>query len=165
MPQQPTNALLQAATSTFEALALLFPEPCSIDGVEFIPMAAAYSVTFHGAGTGRVVVGVTAGVLPALAENMLGAAAAPDAQLQRDALGEVVNVVTGNVLPMVHGAAAVFRLDAPTAVTDAPFTPHDGEQRVALARVRMDEGEAVLAMFRGVAVEAATDDTTMAGRA
>ena len=40
-----------------------------------------------------------------------------------------------------------------------------GKVCVALARVRMDEGEAVLAMFRGVAVEAATDDTTMAGRA
>ncbi len=165
MPQQPTNALLQAATSTFEALALLFPEPCSTEGVEFIPLSAAYSVTFHGAGTGRVVVGVTSGVLPALAENMLGAAAAPDAQLQRDALGEVANVVTGNVLPMVHGAAAVFRLDAPLAVTDAPFAPRDGEQRVALARVRMDEGDAVLAMFSGVAVETATDDTTLAGRA
>lgn len=165
MPQQPTNALLQAATSTFEALALLFPEPCSTDGVEFIPLSAAYSVTFHGAGTGRVVVGVTSGVLPALAENMLGAAAAPDAQLQRDALGEVVNVVTGNVLPMVHGAAAVFRLDAPTPVTDAPFTPRDGEQRVALARVRMDEGDAVLAMFSGVAVEATTHDKALASRA
>ncbi len=32
----------------------------------------------------------------ALAENMLGASAAPDVQLQRDALGELANVVTGN---------------------------------------------------------------------
>ena len=147
MPQHPTTSLLQAATSTFESLALLFPEPCSTDGAEFIPLAAAFSVTFHGAGTGRVVVGVSAGVLPALAENMLGSSAAPDPQLQRDALGELVNVVTGNVLPMVHGAAAVFRLDAPAQVEDEPFTARDGEMQVALARVRMDEGEAILAMF------------------
>ncbi len=147
MLQPATTSLFQAATSTFESLALLFPEPCSTDGAEFIPLAAAFSVTYHGAGNGRVVVGVTAGVLPALAENMLGSAAAPDTQLQRDALGELVNVVTGNVLPMVNGATAVFRLDAPTPAGDAPFTALDGETQVAFTRLQMDEGEALLALF------------------
>jgi hypothetical protein len=77
MPQPATTSLFQAATSTFESLALLFPEPLSTDGAEFLPLAAAVNVIYRGAGNGRVVVGVTAGVLPALAENMLGAAAAP----------------------------------------------------------------------------------------
>ena len=158
MLQPATTSLFQAATLTFESLALLFPEPCSTDGAEFIPLAAAFSVTYHGAGHGRVVVGVTAGVLPALAENMLGAAAAPDTQLQRDALGELVNVVTGNVLPMVNGAAAVFRLDAPTPAGDAPFTALDGETQVAFTRLQMDEGEAILAMFTSSDVTA--DDAT-----
>jgi CheY-specific phosphatase CheX len=147
MPQPHTTALLQAATATFESLAMLFPEPRSTDGAEFIPLAATYSVTFRGAGVGRVVVGVTSGVLPALAENMLGAAAVPDCQLQRDALGELVNVVTGNVLPLVHGAAAVFRLDAPAAELDVPFAARAGESQVALARLHMDEGDVLLAMF------------------
>jgi len=147
MPQPATISLLQAATSTFESLALLFPEPCSADGAEFIPLAAAFSVAYHGAGNGRVVVGVTAGVLPALAQNMLGAAAAPDQQMQRDALGELVNVVTGNVLPLINGAAAVFRLDAPTLAGDEPFRAQTGETQTALTRLQMDEGEAILAIF------------------
>ena len=147
MLQPATTSLFQAATSTFESLALLFPEPCSIEGAEFIPLAAAYSVTYHGAGHGRVVVGVTAGVLPALAENMLGSAAAPDQQMQRDALGELVNIVTGNVLPLINGAAAVFKLDAPTPAGDEPFRPRDGETQVAFTRLQMDEGEAILALF------------------
>ncbi len=147
MPQLPTTSLLQAATSTFESLALLFPEPCNADGAEFIPLAAAVSVVYRGAGAGRVVVGVTAGVLPALAENMLGSAAAPDAQLQRDALGELANVVTGNVLPLINGATAVFRLDAPVAAGDTPFRPLDGEVQAAFTRLQMDEGEALLALF------------------
>jgi hypothetical protein len=165
MLQPATTSLFQAATSTFESLALLFPEPCSTDGAEFLPLAAAFSVTYHGPGTGRVVVGVTAGVLPALAENMLGSAAAPDQQLQRDALGELVNVVTGNVLPMVHGAAAVFRLDAPAAVADEPFKARDGETQVAFTRLQMDEGEALLAMFNAADLVAAdaSHATTAAG--
>ncbi len=147
MLQPPTTSLFRAATSTFESLALLFPEPCSTDGAEFTPLAAAFSVSYHGAGHGRVVVGVTAGVLPALAENMLGSAAAPDKALQRDALGELVNVVTGNVLPMVHGATAVFKLDAPEPAGDTPFIALAGEAQVAFTRLQMDEGEAILAMF------------------
>lgn len=147
MLQPATTSLFQAATSTFESLALLFPEPCSTDGAEFLPIEAARCVTYHGAGEGRVVVGVTAGVLPALAENMLGAAAAPDEQLQRDALGELVNVVTGNVLPMINGAAAVFRLDAPVAAGDDPFLAREGEVQAAFTRLQMDEGEALLALF------------------
>jgi len=143
-------ALQQAATSTFESLALLFPEPCGTDGVEFIPLASAVSVSFHGTSHGRCVVGVTTGVLPALAENMLGASAAPDARLQRDALGELANVVTGNVLPMVHGAAAVFRLDAPATEGVSPFEALAGETRLALTRLQMDEGEAILALFARV---------------
>ena len=147
MLQPATTSLFQAATSTFESLALLFPEPCSTDGAEFLPLEASFCVTYHGAGEGRVVVGVTAGVLPALAENMLGSAAAPNTQLQRDALGELVNVVTGNVLPMVNGATAVFRLDAPVPAGDDPFRAREGEVQAAFTRLQMDEGEALLALF------------------
>ena len=147
MLQPATTSLFQAATSTFESLALLFPEQQSADGAEFIPLEAAVSVTYHGAGTGRVVVGVTSGVLPALAENMLGSAAAPDQQLQRDALGEVANVVTGNVLPLINGATAVFRLDAPVAAGETPFRVQAGETQLAFTRLQMDEGEAIIALF------------------
>jgi len=147
MLQPATTSLFQAATSTFESLALLFPEPQSAEGAEFIPLAASFSVAYHGAGSGRLVVGVTAGVLPALAGNMLGSSSAPDQQLQRDALGELVNVVTGNVLPLINGPAAVFRLDAPIPAGDEPFRRRHGETQVAITRLHMDEGEAILALF------------------
>ena len=166
MPQPAPTSLLRAATSTFESLALLFPEACSADGAAFIPLAAAFSVSYHGADHGRVVVGVTSGVLRALAENMLGSVAAPDPDVQRDALGELVNVVTGNVLPMVHGAAAVFALDAPALAGDAPFTALDGESQVALLRLQMDEGDALVALFsRGAATADEAHSMPAAARA
>ena len=120
-----------------------------------MPLAATVSVAFRGAGQGRLVVGVTAGILPSLAENMLGAVAAPDAQLQRDALGELANVVTGNVLPMINGAEAVYRLDAPVPAGAAPFLAVDGETQLAFTRLQMDEGEALLALFVADVVGAA----------
>jgi hypothetical protein len=147
MQQPAQTALFQAATSTFESLALLFPEPASADGAVFLPLAAIVSVTHRGAASGRVVVGVTAGVLPEVSGNMLGAAAAPDPRLQRDALGEIGNVVTGNVLPLVYGAMPVFRLDAPTDAGAEPFAPRGSEVLLALSRLTMDEGDAVVALF------------------
>ncbi len=146
MQQPAMTSLIQAATLTFESLALLFPETGSVEGAEFLPLAATVSVAYRGAGAGRVVVGVTAGMLPALAENMLGAAA-PDRQIQRDALGELANVVAGNVLPLVNGGAAVYRLDAPADAGDEPFAVRDGEVRQAFTRLQMDEGDALLALF------------------
>lgn len=164
MPMPPTTSLFQAATSTFESLALLFPEERPADGVEFIPMTSVMSVTYRGECTGRVVIGASAGVLEALAENMLGAAAAPDPSLQRDALGEVANVITGNVLPMMHGARAVFHLDAPAERDNAALQAASGETRLAVTHLEMDEGTAVVAMFEAIAgpVDAA-DATSAAG--
>ena len=155
MPQSATTSLFQAATSTFESLALLFPARCGVEGAGFVPLAATVSVAFRGAGEGRLVVGVTAGVLTALAENMLGAAAAPHAELQRDALGELANIVTGNVLPMINGAEAVYRLDPPSPAGAEPFRALDGETQLASTRLQMDEGEALLALFVSDVVGAA----------
>ncbi len=147
MLSHPTQSLSLAATSTFESLAFLAPEAAPPVGAELVPVAATASVTWRGPLVGRVVIGVSAGVLHAVAENMLGPEAAADPAVQRDALGEVANVVTGNVLPMVAGADAVFRLDAPADAGASPFAAAPGEARHALVHLRMDEGDAVVALF------------------
>jgi CheY-specific phosphatase CheX len=148
MPTNPVKSLSRAATSTFESLAFLVPEEQPAAGAALVPMAAGATVGWRGPFGGRVTVGVSAGVLRAVAENMLGATAAADARTQRDALGEVANVVTGNVLPLVAGAEAVFRLDAPVVAEGADFTPRAGEERRAIVHLRMDEGDAVVAFFQ-----------------
>jgi hypothetical protein len=147
MLSHPTRSLSQAATSTFEALAFLVPEECPPVGAELVPLAASASVTWRGPVVGRVVIGVSDGVLAAVAGNMVGADAAADPAVRRDALGEVANVVTGNVLPLVAGADAVFRLDAPADGGPTPFAPAAGEARRAIIHLRMDEGDAVVALF------------------
>ena len=156
MPTNPVKSLSRAATSTFESLAFLVPEECPAAGAELVPLAAGASVTWRGPLAGRVVVGVAEGVLHAVAGNMLGEAAGADPAVRRDALGEVANVVTGNVLPLVAGAAAVFRLDAPRVHDGAPsFAPAPGEVRAAIVHLRMDEGDAVVAFFADAAAQEA----------
>jgi CheY-specific phosphatase CheX len=106
------------------------------------------SVSFHGAARGRVVVAVADTLLPAIAANMLGADAAPEPQLQQDALGEVANVLCGTLLPAIAGPAAVFRLDAPRALDPADAAhPGPGETLAGAARLTLDEGDAVALLF------------------
>jgi CheY-specific phosphatase CheX len=113
------TSLSQAATRTFEELALLVsctPSP----EVAAQPLATGVAVDFEGPQRGTLEVWVSAPVLPGLAANMLGEYDAPSPEMQRDALGEVANVICGNVLPAAFGSAAVFRLQAPRPVAGAP---------------------------------------------
>lgn len=114
--------LQTAATATFESLALLFAEEAPTDAQRAVPLAHAVRVTFggepaQGAFAGALTVAVTDDVATALAANMLGVDPAhADARARRDALGEVGNVVCGNVLPLLGGRTAVFHLAAPVPV-------------------------------------------------
>lgn len=129
--QQLHSALAQATTSTFEELALLLAVPADVsapDGAAGAPRPpCGVRVDFAGPWGGSVVVRVAEAVLDASAANMLGIAAAPDAPARRDALGELANVICGNVLPAIAGRAAVFALQAPRWIgaADAACAPAD----------------------------------------
>ena len=143
MPSQ----LLTAATSTFESLALLFADVPASDAQRAAPLTHAVRVRFTGPFGGALDVAVSDDVAVALAANMLGHppdAVAADARLRQDALGEVGNVVCGNVLPLVGGREAVFHLAAP-----APLPPDALAGVLAAARdtatLGLEGGRAVLA--------------------
>jgi CheY-specific phosphatase CheX len=111
---------LQAATaSTFEDLAFLMPTGAPDELQSAAPIAAAVYVDFRGPMRGRVAVHVTDDVMLALGANMLGDDIHPASESLHDALGEVANVIAGNVLPAIAGRAKVFDLAAP-ATTGAP---------------------------------------------
>lgn len=146
-----TDQLLRQATaSTFEELAFLFPEDeCSESQLE-APLDATVTVDFHGPMRGRLVLRVSSCLLPAIAANMLGEEESHKVPLQRDALGEMTNVVCGNLLPALAGADAVFRLDAPQWRTDA-IDAREGDAPIATTVFGIEEGrvDAQLFVFSG----------------
>lgn len=113
--------LQQAAAATFEELALLVPVDVLDDEQRAAPLAPGMAVDFEGPFRGTLEIHVSANLLSGIAENMLGAFEAPSADEQRDALGEMCNVITGNVLPLLAGRTAVFRLHPPRPVAQ-PMT-------------------------------------------
>jgi CheY-specific phosphatase CheX len=130
--------LYRATALTFEELAYLLPtgeldEQPSFDGVK-----VAASVGFRGPFGGTLVVTVNQGLLPTLAANMLGEDDVLSEQQHRDALGEIANVICGNVLPRIAGTREVFRIIAPRSTN--PAVEPKGESQAARVRFGVDEG-------------------------
>jgi hypothetical protein len=76
---------------------------------------------------------------------MLGAEPPVAPRLTRDALGEIANVVCGNLVPSLGGPEDVFHLDAPEVgpVTESPVRSNPPAARVVIGA---GEGQAKLAL-------------------
>ena len=141
------SPLTTASTSTFEALGLLLPDAEPTAEQRGAPLARGVRVAFAGPFTGELTVRVSEDVATALAANMLGVhAVASEDRLVHDALGEVANVICGNLLPELAGRAAVFHLGAPEPVPVAGG-PTSGPDRPSLAiTLGVDAGRAEVSL-------------------
>jgi CheY-specific phosphatase CheX len=138
------SPLATASTATFEALGLLLPDAEPSAEQLAAPLARGVRVTFAGPFAGALTVRVSDDVATTLAANMLGVdAIAGEDRLVRDALGEVANVICGNLLPELAGRAAVFHLGAPEPVPASAA----GADRPSLAvTLGVDAGRAEVAL-------------------
>jgi hypothetical protein len=162
------SPLATASTATFEALALVLPDVEPTTEQLAAPLTRGVRVTFAGPFAGALTVRVSDDVAATLAANMLGVDAVDgdDRRVReaivRDALGEVANVICGNVLPELAGRAAVFHLGAPAALAA-------GEAPPAAITLGIDAGRAEVGLFVDAAVLDALGalgvDLAAAGRA
>jgi len=109
------QTLCSAAIYTFERMVFLLPDipPDEIQRRQNVQAVA--TIAFSGPARGRLQVYAGEGLLPRLTANMMGMDIAPEA-LQLDALGEIANVICGQVLPALHPVSA-FEYMPPQVVT------------------------------------------------
>jgi hypothetical protein len=148
MSRSTAKALFNAAAMTFEELGFMFPVS-DLDELQlYAPAEAAAQVDFAGPFSGSLVVRVCGGILPILTANMLGDVEQHSEQLQQDALGEIANIICGNLLPEIAGREEVFHLSAPS-----PCFGSQSEQGLAAqlpaaeARVGLEQGRADLFLY------------------
>lgn len=141
---------------------MLFPETELSAEQGAAPLDVAASVEFRGPMTGRLVLRASSGILAEVANNMLGADDSRPAALQRDALGELANVICGHVLPMVGGRDAVFHLAAPLLHATGELPTRDTDTPAAQVQVGIEQGraEATLFLFGARTATAATATAT-----
>ncbi len=140
------SSLLRAATSTFEELGFLFATPDPSEEQAEAPVEAVARVPFAGPCHGLLEIRVAGGVLRSLALNMLGEEDVPSEPVVLDALGEIANVICGNVVPDISGATAIFDLQAPEVTPGPGDTLRPLPEPVTRLSLGIDEGRAELAL-------------------
>lgn len=134
------------ATLTFEQLGFMFPMPELAEQYETAGFEGAAGVSFHGPVNGRLVIATYGELLPALAANMLGEESAPEEHRQ-DALGEITNVVCGNILPKIGGPLALFGIGAPKPMAADAVSRREGEEIAAKVELPLEGGRAEVSLF------------------
>jgi CheY-specific phosphatase CheX len=134
------TALLQAAVLTFEELCFLFPDTELEAEQQQAPVDATVCVHFQGPFDGSLQVTLCGQMLPTVAANMLGDDDAPAPAQQLDALGEIANVICGNLLPHIAAPHAVFQLDAPQLLGTTDMALSQPKGNVVEAQLGLDHG-------------------------
>lgn len=146
MPNRFDASLLDAALETFASMAFFFPA----DGTGQRPAVNSVraSVTFKGPMCGTLWLAVDAAMLTPLAANLLGLDddQFPSTQQQQDSLKELLNVICGNLLPIIDTPQAVYDVGSPRILAvDTP--PIAMSHLCGQASLAMDEGQAHLTLF------------------
>ena len=103
------DTLRDAAVNTFEQLVFMLPDTPPDDEQRSRKVAAIASIIFTGPASGILQVRACEGLLPHLTSAMLGDDSA-NATLQLDALGEIANVICGQIFPSIDPVAAFEQL-------------------------------------------------------
>ena len=141
------SQLYRATILTFEELGFMLPSCELQEKQKSAACDTTVAVGFHGSRRGKLILAVGRGILPRMVANMLG----EDEKifslgLQHDALGELANVICGNVLPGVADEKATFHLDPPRLVEwKRPAGPAEGA--AAEVHLGLEEGRADVYLF------------------
>ena len=148
MNEELLESLGRQVEESFEMLGFLFPM-CDESAEQPRPGESTVAhLSFDGAFDGEVFLAIPSVVLPELACNMLGIEmdSSPDIGMQHSALKELLNVVSGNCLPLVAGSKAVFNLGSPEVLGDDDSAHGGGLTVAARVLLAMDEGSVELVL-------------------
>jgi CheY-specific phosphatase CheX len=140
--------LFRATARTFEDLGFILPSTDLSDAQERARPDAAVEITFRGSFSGRLVLTVSGPILALVAGNMLGEDESEmSREAQMDALGELANVICGNVLPEIAGDREAFSLTPPVLLTGVPGSAQAQAGTVGEVRVGLGDGRAVVRIY------------------
>jgi chemotaxis protein CheY-P-specific phosphatase CheC len=141
MSKKLETELYKAATLAFEEVVFLLPTPEINEQQLNTPVEAAVSVEFEGPFSGNLLLRVCGGLLPVIAANMLGEEEVKSQNLQYDALGEIANIICGNMLPGIAGSKEIFHVSPPKRADSTDLPP------VAEAQLGIGQGRADMLLF------------------
>jgi len=139
----------RVAEDVFASLAFMFPVDADTSETNPGPPQQA-AIDFRGPVNGTLLLSVTREMLDPLACNMLGLedGILPSAAQKEDALKEALNVICGNLLPIIVTSRDVFSIGAPRLLPNGQANlPLASQTSTATARIALDAGRVCLTLL------------------
>ena len=113
--------LLNTSIMAFEEVCFLFVMDDEKNGYDTENMVTS-CVTFQGPYYGQLAISVSHELLDVITINITGEDQEFTPQQKYDALGEMANIICGNLLPQVAGPKEIFDLSAPQLINEMPIS-------------------------------------------
>jgi CheY-specific phosphatase CheX len=141
------KALKDATISTFEDTCFMYLEPELEDIQKDLTLEAAAEVKYRGDFNGKLIIEARGGLSSAIAANILSNDL-PGSQQKMDALGEIANIICGNILPYLSRRGQGFKIESPSPLKVDELLK-EGKQEKPLAEVTLNfsEGRADVKFF------------------
>lgn len=144
------HAISQVVSETIEKLVFMFASPYTPENSNEEDPDIGVRVSFNGPFSGTLGMKVAGEVLSEIAVNMLGVDNEDEIspEDQNDALKETINVLCGNILPVIGGKQAVFNIGAPELIPEGEdMKVKSGEKLISDVKLSLDEGRCDLVLF------------------
>ena len=116
MKKQIENVLKEATIITLEDLCFIYQVPELKDAQENLPLEAAAEVKYRSDDfTGKLLIETRGGLFSAIAINMLSNDN-PSEQQKKDALGEIANIICGNIVPSLGRGGREYKIESPISL-------------------------------------------------
>jgi hypothetical protein len=109
------KVLEEASVSTFEDICFMYQVPEVKDIQENLKIEAAAEVKYRGDYTGSLLIETRGGLFSAIAANILSINN-PTSLQKRDALGEVANIICGNVVTSLGRSKRGYKIESPRSL-------------------------------------------------
>ena len=152
MDERVKEILAAVAAETLERLAFLFSSPQE-ENKGLISNSMAASISFKGPFSGRLVMKMSALAVLELSANMLGIDEDKvTIEQQSDAIKETINIICGNLLPVIGGNQVEFNINSPEIISelrDEERIPENNDKGrpLALAKLIIDDEPYELYLF------------------
>jgi len=144
------NVISKVVTETIEKLVFMFASPYDPENSTEGDPDIGVSVSFTGPFSGTLGMKVSGELLSEITVNMLGVDDEDEItpEDQNDALKETINILCGNILPVIGGKQAVFNIGAPMIIPEGEdIKGNDGEELALDVKLSLDEGRCDLILF------------------
>jgi CheY-specific phosphatase CheX len=139
--------LEEASVNTFEDTCFMYQVPELNDVQKNLTLEAAAEVKYRGDYTGSLLIETRGGLFSAIAANILSIDS-PSCLQKKDALGEVANIICGNVVTSLGRSKQGYKIESPRSLKKDELLK-EKRQGKALAEITMNfnEGRADIKFF------------------